>query len=107
MYFYIFKYNISLIITASANESSEEDEDDGIRIDIGTNVLMIKNPTDYTQPTPYTRTFDSGQTNKQLDITTIGKVNGVSIYDLDMDTSFDEKPWRKPGADITDYFNYG
>ena len=68
---------------------------------------MIKNPTDYTQPTPYTRTFDSGQANKQLDINTVGKVNGVSIYDLDMDTSFDEKPWRKPGADITDYFNYG
>lgn len=21
--------------------------------------------------------------------------------------SLDEKPWRKPGADITDYFNYG
>lgn len=21
--------------------------------------------------------------------------------------SLDDKPWRKPGADITDYFNYG
>lgn len=20
---------------------------------------------------------------------------------------FEDKPWRKPGADITDYFNYG
>jgi pre-mRNA 3'-end-processing factor FIP1 len=21
--------------------------------------------------------------------------------------SFEDKPWRKPGADLTDYFNYG
>ena len=25
---------------------------------------------------------------------------------LDLE-SLDDKPWRKPGADITDYFNYG
>eukprot|EP01121_Diplochlamys_sp_Union-15-3_P021263 TRINITY_DN8570_c0_g1_i1.p1 TRINITY_DN8570_c0_g1~~TRINITY_DN8570_c0_g1_i1.p1 ORF type:complete len:356 (-),score=52.85 TRINITY_DN8570_c0_g1_i1:25-1092(-) len=29
-----------------------------------------------------------------------------TIFDLDID-SLDEKPWRKPGADITNYFNYG
>ncbi|EFA80237.1 cleavage and polyadenylation specificity factor FIP1 [Heterostelium album PN500] len=28
-----------------------------------------------------------------------------SIYDVSLD-SFDDKPWNKPGADITDYFNY-
>lgn len=28
-----------------------------------------------------------------------------SLIDLDFD--FEEKPWRKPGQDITDYFNYG
>ncbi|RIB27352.1 Fip1 motif-domain-containing protein, partial [Gigaspora rosea] len=27
-------------------------------------------------------------------------------YDVDLD-SVEDKPWRKPGADITDYFNYG
>lgn len=29
-----------------------------------------------------------------------------NIYDFDLDTMKD-KPWLKPGADITDYFNYG
>lgn len=30
----------------------------------------------------------------------------VNLYDFDLDTIKD-KPWLKPGADITDYFNYG
>ncbi|KAI9002245.1 Fip1 motif-domain-containing protein [Gaertneriomyces semiglobifer] len=29
-----------------------------------------------------------------------------STYDIDLDTILD-KPWTRPGADITDYFNYG
>ncbi|ELA41003.1 uncharacterized protein VICG_01962 [Vittaforma corneae ATCC 50505] len=30
----------------------------------------------------------------------------MNLYDFDLDTIKD-KPWLKPGADITDYFNYG
>lgn len=30
----------------------------------------------------------------------------ANLYDFDLDTIKD-KPWLKPGADITDYFNYG
>merc|ERR1719150_2506242 len=35
-------------------------------------------------------------------------VNGQTsaAVELDME-SLEDKPWRKPGADITDYFNYG
>lgn len=29
-----------------------------------------------------------------------------TVFDVDID-SLDDKPWRRPGADITDYFNYG
>jgi hypothetical protein len=32
--------------------------------------------------------------------------NQRNVFDLDLDT-LEEKPWRKPGVDITDYFNYG
>ncbi|CAD5218422.1 unnamed protein product [Bursaphelenchus okinawaensis] len=32
--------------------------------------------------------------------------DGKIIYDLDL-AAMEEKPWQKPGADITDYFNYG
>lgn len=41
-----------------------------------------------------------------IDIDAAGNINGVSIYEFNLD-SLEEKPWRKPGADITDYFNYG
>ena len=36
----------------------------------------------------------------------VGTINGDSAVEFDME-SLEEKPWRKPGADITDYFNYG
>ena len=32
--------------------------------------------------------------------------DGTPIYDLDLAT-MEDKPWRKPGSDLTDYFNYG
>lgn len=35
-----------------------------------------------------------------------GTINGVPALDFNVD-SVEDKPWRKPGADITDYFNYG
>lgn len=36
----------------------------------------------------------------------VGTIAGVPAHEFSID-SLDEKPWRKPGADITDYFNYG
>ena len=33
-------------------------------------------------------------------------INGVPAHEFSLD-SLEDKPWRKPGADITDYFNYG
>lgn len=35
-----------------------------------------------------------------------GSINGVPVGDFNLD-ALEDKPWRKPGADITDYFNYG
>lgn len=33
-------------------------------------------------------------------------INGKNLYDFEID-SFKDKPWKKPGADKTDHFNYG
>ncbi|KAF0910374.1 hypothetical protein E2562_001544 [Oryza meyeriana var. granulata] len=30
-----------------------------------------------------------------------------TIFDIDVDTTFEEKPWKYPGADISDFFNFG
>lgn len=47
-----------------------------------------------------------------VDINAVGLLDGQPIYDFDLNdnTGFggiEDRPWRKPGADITDYFNYG
>lgn len=43
---------------------------------------------------------------KGIDLDAIGQWEGQEISDVSFD-KFEDKPWRKPGADITDYFNYG
>ncbi|VVC24322.1 Pre-mRNA polyadenylation factor Fip1 [Cinara cedri] len=40
------------------------------------------------------------------DFESIGTINGVPAHEYSIETT-EEKPWLKPGADITDYFNYG
>ena len=41
-----------------------------------------------------------------LDVDAIATIDGKSLIDIDME-GFEDKPWRKPGADLTDFFNYG
>lgn len=36
----------------------------------------------------------------------MGMYEGQPIIDIDPDL-LDDKPWRRPGADLSDYFNYG
>lgn len=40
------------------------------------------------------------------DVQDVPQIDGQGIYDFEID-NMEEKPWEKPGADITDYFNYG
>ena len=47
-------------------------------------------------------------TTKGVDLETPGLINDASVYEYDLNIlNVDDRPWRKPGADITDYFNYG
>jgi pre-mRNA 3'-end-processing factor FIP1 len=41
-----------------------------------------------------------------VDPTAIGILDGRSIFEVDL-TAMAEKPWRRPGSDISDWFNYG
>lgn len=36
----------------------------------------------------------------------VGTISGQSAIEYNVE-AIEDKPWRKPGADITDYFNYG
>jgi pre-mRNA 3'-end-processing factor FIP1 len=42
----------------------------------------------------------------QLDLETPGVIDGRSILEYDLN-ALSEKNWRRPGADISDWFNYG
>ncbi|XP_059354798.1 pre-mRNA 3'-end-processing factor FIP1-like isoform X2 [Carassius carassius] len=47
------------------------------------------------------KTSVSGSKSRGLDLDAEGNVLKVDVE------SFEEKPWRKPGAELSDYFNYG
>ena len=56
-------------------------------------------------PMPLASSVPAAQ-KMSIDLDTVPQINGQDLYDLDLE-GFEDKPWRKPGADITDYFNYG
>jgi pre-mRNA 3'-end-processing factor FIP1 len=58
------------------------------------------------QGMPIPRQDSTAQAKTGLDINQVGTYDGVEIFDVDLD-AFEDRPWRKPGADLTDYFNFG
>lgn len=98
----------------SEKDDSEEDSDDDVNVVIGD----IKTSPQYTSTLNIKRggllTSASGDKSKQQqtgkfnveEFDQVGTINGVPAVDFNLD-SLEDKPWRKPGADITDYFNYG
>ncbi|KAF7723610.1 pre-mRNA 3-end-processing factor fip1l1 [Apophysomyces ossiformis] len=59
-----------------------------------------------TAPQPQTSSTSAPATTGGIVLDAVGELNGQPITEVDLD-SVEDKPWRKPGADITDYFNYG
>lgn len=67
----------------------------------GRPVATLKPGTAY--PAIHTSTVD-------VDADPIHPTTGKPITSTDLDTDFpseEDKPWRRPGSDITDFFNYG
>lgn len=105
----------------SDKEESDEDDsdDDNIKVFIGdaSNVTIDDKKTYASGQSaslnvkrggliPVTdRSKQSGKFNVE-EFEQMGSINGVPAADYNLD-SLEDKPWRKPGADITDYFNYG
>ncbi|KAM7419131.1 hypothetical protein PAMA_016312 [Pampus argenteus] len=95
-------------------DSDSDDDDDDVRVTIGDIKTGAPQYTPYGAPpvnlnikTTGSRPY--GQVNTKLkgvDLDAPGNINGVPVMEADME-SFEEKPWRKPGADLSDYFNYG
>lgn len=102
-------------LSGEENSESEEDDDD-INVVIGD----IKSGPNYniknraganaaastaTAADKAGKQAPGGKFNME-EFESVGTINGTPSHEFSID-SLDEKPWRKPGADITDYFNYG
>ena len=40
---------------------------------------------------------------KGVNVDGVGTVNGVNIYEYDLDTGSEDKPWRKPGISFESF----
>ncbi|XP_075235979.1 factor interacting with poly(A) polymerase 1 isoform X2 [Lycorma delicatula] len=95
---------------APCAEDEEEDDDDDSEDDVNVVIGEIKTSSQYTIKRG--GLLNAGPQLKQPgkfsieEFETIGTINGIPTHDFSLD-SLEDKPWRKPGADITDYFNYG
>merc|ERR1740124_1256285 len=94
---------------------SDDSDDDGIQVTIDKDKIEAAKTTYQTMQLKKNSVIDLGfvPAHKEKkgkfaveDFDAIGTVNGQTAVEIDME-NLEEKPWKKPGADITDYFNYG
>lgn len=99
----------------SDKEDYDEDSDDDVNVVIGDiktsptyASLNIKRGGLLTTTTKGDKTLQAPQPGKFSveEFEQVGLINGIPANEFNLD-SLEDKPWRKPGADITDYFNYG
>lgn len=90
-------------------ENGDEDDDtsdeEDIQITIG-DISDSYGPVNFNIQKNWPQVSATKSKSTKLDLDAVGEYQGEAIYDLNIDI-LDDKPWRKPGADITDYFNYG
>ncbi|XP_054238823.1 pre-mRNA 3'-end-processing factor FIP1 isoform X4 [Indicator indicator] len=94
------------------SDSDSDDDEDDVQVTIGdikTGAPQYSYgaaPVNLNIKTGGRAFASSGAKVKGLDLDAPGSINGVPLLEVDLD-SFEDKPWRKPGADLSDYFNYG
>jgi len=89
----------------------EEDSDDEDNVDIIINQDKIEEAKTTIQNIGITKTARQLPSEKKgkfnvEDFDKTGLIDGQPAQEVDLE-AIDDKPWKKPGADITDYFNYG
>ncbi|CAF3690056.1 unnamed protein product [Adineta steineri] len=107
---------IPIAISSISNQVDEDSDsdDDGIKITIGN---YDPDATNFQINRRKNRGMLSGvpimasklPTTRGIDLDAQGVINGKPTYEYDILNAYkdEEKPWKKPGADIVDYFNYG
>ncbi|CCG81227.1 Pre-mRNA polyadenylation factor fip1 [Taphrina deformans PYCC 5710] len=106
---------------AGDDEGSEEESDSDVEFVITTKsgqraeapaakaqpyaAIKIQKPGTTTTATPAAKKEPIAKL-PDVDVDAIAEMDGKSILEIDLET-LENKPWRQPGADITEYFNYG
>ncbi|KAM8952871.1 LOW QUALITY PROTEIN: uncharacterized protein RCH25_043602 [Pelodytes ibericus] len=107
--------DVSQQVPQSCSEDEEENsdtdsDDDDVKVTIGdirTGALSCMGSAGNLNVKTGRGCGASGKLHaKGIDFSAPGCINGLPVLEVDLD-SFEDKPWRKPGADISDYFNYG
>ncbi|XP_068259627.1 pre-mRNA 3'-end-processing factor FIP1 isoform X5 [Nyctibius grandis] len=94
------------------SDSDSDDDEDDVQVTIGDIKTGAPQygygaaPVNLNIKTGGRAYASSGAKVKGVDLDAPGSINGVPLLEVDLD-SFEDKPWRKPGADLSDYFNYG
>ncbi|CAG8757586.1 13505_t:CDS:10 [Dentiscutata erythropus] len=100
-------HDVDPLDTSGENGNLEQHEHDLIEEPDPLDIEIIMDvPSTTNKPTDNVESGQASSRTPGVDINAVGSLDGTSIYDVDLD-SVEDKPWRKPGADITDYFNYG
>ncbi|XP_010870527.2 pre-mRNA 3'-end-processing factor FIP1 isoform X2 [Esox lucius] len=96
-------------------ESDSEDDDNDVCVTIGAITTgglcqsfsaFGSTPVNLNIKTAGRTHASAGPKPKGLDLDAQGNVNGIPVLEVDLET-LEEKPWRRPGSDLSDYFNYG
>jgi pre-mRNA 3'-end-processing factor FIP1 len=97
-------------VTAAPNASNPLTWQKGVTVKPGGPVGVAGGPpgTMVAGPGGAAGVKPAGPQAKGVDLEAPGTINDLPTYEYNLQEVNDEdKPWRKPGADITDYFNYG
>uniref|UniRef100_A0A8C4WUU6 Pre-mRNA polyadenylation factor Fip1 domain-containing protein n=1 Tax=Eptatretus burgeri TaxID=7764 RepID=A0A8C4WUU6_EPTBU len=93
----------------------DDDDDDDVQVTIGAvhpsitqyhGTTQIGSPVNFHIKNPIRSSNAVPKDKNRVDLDAKGDIGGLPVLEVNLD-SFDDKPWRKPGADVSDYFNYG
>lgn len=92
------------------DDEDSDDEDDDVVVTIGSIQPSSFNLKQRGLLTATNAAGDKPKTNLGKfsieEFESVGTISGQSAVEFNIE-AIEDKPWRKPGSDITDYFNYG
>ncbi|KAG7316745.1 hypothetical protein KOW79_020286 [Hemibagrus wyckioides] len=93
-------------VNGADNQDVDSDSDDNLHVTISSlqtdKIQSISTPVHLK-----TSSITTGSGTKIRGVTLVALDSNTGTPALEVDEELEEKPWRKPGADLSDYFNYG